>query len=221
MTQEFARDVEMQSPLHVTSQENLAHYIRKEWNTALMRDEGWGEPVCVLGAGIHDVAIPNVTADTLAKNVNFLLSTYYWECCHIIWVGNNAPLAEEAVEWPQTKSRMKEFDDMVRELVERNNTLREHMSFVDVHNASLDFPHKDNTHMINDWYQILGKELFVRVIFADYVNNDLRTTRITLEHELLELELRKAESPNLAAIIDRRIAQIKKDIEDITELEKA
>ena len=51
---------------------------------------------------------------------------------------------------------MTKFKDAVKDLIVGNAELRHMSSFVDVFDASINFPHNDHVHMVDSWYQELG-----------------------------------------------------------------
>ena len=94
MTIEFARDVELQSSMYRTTQENTAFYLREQFNTPeLVRQ--WGKPICVIGTGFHDMILLLVTddfnKDKFVDNVEWYLHIMKDVCSHIIWLTNTAP----------------------------------------------------------------------------------------------------------------------------------
>lgn len=159
---EFARDIEIQTPEFLTTQENLAAYIHRVWNTPDMIQE-WGKPMCVISAGIHDVAINNISTVDYLRNVNSMLKNFTSVCEHIIWLGNTAPSGGESHHL-QTIDNMKSWDNAVRELIGMETEFFHNMSFIDVHNASLTWPHDDHIHMKSDWYQQLGNNFFLPLV---------------------------------------------------------
>jgi hypothetical protein len=67
---EFARDVEIQSLEYTTTQQNVAQYLQRHWNTKEMMTD-FGRPICVVGAGVHDMTIPNVQLPVFLENVQW------------------------------------------------------------------------------------------------------------------------------------------------------
>ena len=154
MMMEFARDTEIQTPEFRTTQENIAAYIMRNWNSPDMLKH-WKKPICVLGAGNHDILIDGITTEDFVRNVKFMLTTMKPACEHMIWLGNTTNGKES--EYLQTMKQMKIFDRGVKEMLESEPELLGMMSFLDVIDASLTFPHADYIHMDDNWYSQLGK----------------------------------------------------------------
>eukprot|EP00977_Amphora_coffeiformis_P026313 scaffold25467_cov92-Amphora_coffeaeformis.AAC.1 len=57
---EFARDVELQTPQFSTTQENVASFLNRTWNTKEML-KIYEKPTCVVNTGHHDAIIGNLT----------------------------------------------------------------------------------------------------------------------------------------------------------------
>ena len=156
ISMEFAKDVELQTPEFQTTQENIAAYIDRVWNTAeLLKD--WGKSVCVLSAGNHDMVIANITTTVeYIQNVKFMLTNIMDSCCvHMIWLRNTTDI-KDYPEHIQTKEKMKLWDVSVKKMIEVEPTLHRMMSFIDVHNASLTHAREDHIHMDQNWYKLLG-----------------------------------------------------------------
>ena len=154
LTMEFARDTEIQTPQFQTTQENLAAYISRAWNSPQLLQD-WGKPVCVLGVGNHDVLLEGITTEDFVRNVRFMLMTMMPVCSHLVWLGNTTNGRES--EYPQTMKQMKVWDRAVKELVESEPDLLRMSSYVDVLDASITFPHADYIHMDATWYHELGR----------------------------------------------------------------
>mmetsp|Transcript_6838 Transcript_6838/g.10245 ORF Transcript_6838/g.10245 Transcript_6838/m.10245 type:complete len:423 (+) Transcript_6838:138-1406(+) len=167
-TQNFARDVELQTPEFHTTQENYAAYISRTWNTPeLVRD--WGKPICVMREGMHNIinrAIRGMDKDVFdakfTDNILWVLKTYQPVCQHFVWLGNTAN-GNETLANPfhflQTMENMKQMDTEIKEVIESEPELRSMVSFIDVHDASLFRPHMDFVHMGSDWCTDLGNWL--------------------------------------------------------------
>lgn len=153
---EFARDVEVQSPEHGTTQENVASYISKSWNNPLHILETWDKPICVISTGHHDAMIPGITVDDYLTNVRWYLFIMKPVCGHIIWLTNTAPAIDDT-NFPQTVELLQSYNDGVYKLIESTPEFTESVSFMDVFPASLSWPHHDHIHMDGEWYQNLGK----------------------------------------------------------------
>lgn len=157
---EFARDVEIQTPEFPTTQENLAAYIERVWNSPGLLQE-WGKPICVLNAGLHDAAIPNITTEIYLRNVKFMFTHLMRACEVIIWLGTSSPDVES--EYVQTPALMKTWNYALQNMIESEETFRAAISFIDIHDASFVYPHVDNVHLHKKWYQLLG-EFFFRLL---------------------------------------------------------
>ena len=112
---EFAKDVDLQTPEFQTTQENIAAYIDRVWNTA-------GKSVCVLSAGNHDMLIANNTTVEYIQNVKVMLTNMMDSCVHIIRLGNTADI-KDYPENIQRKEKMKLWDVSVKETIEAEPTL--------------------------------------------------------------------------------------------------
>jgi hypothetical protein len=164
ISMEFARDVEIQSPHYGTSQENIALLFLNttKWNQDLIRSS-FGPTACVIGAGIHDMILPNMTLSVFMHNVKWYLRLLHPTCGHFIWVANTAPRASTQHRYPQSFSRMLEWNAAIRHMLESTPDFMHKSSFLDVFEASISFLHKDNIHMDPSWYRALG-EFFVSLI---------------------------------------------------------
>jgi hypothetical protein len=149
---EFSRDVELQTPEFRTTQENVAAYISKTFNTdALVED--FGKPICVANTGVHDAMIPNITLAKYVTNVEWYLHLLKAQCRHVIWISTTAPATNKFI---QTSKQTKEWDAAVKQMISASTTLRPVTSFVDVFSASARTKHADNIHMTQQWYNALG-----------------------------------------------------------------
>jgi hypothetical protein len=161
ISSEYARHVELQSPHHLTTQENIALFLRRFYNTnGLIRD--WGMPICLVNSAVHDAAIPGITTETYVSNIEWYLKILSRECELIIWLGSTAPLGLYPDRFPQTKQRMFTWNAAVREAIHQRPELN--AVFVDVYNASEEYEHRDNIHMHESWYEALA------AFFADAVS---------------------------------------------------
>lgn len=152
---EFARDVEVQSPEHGTTQENVASYLSKSWNNPWPLLETWDKPICVISTGHHDAMIPGITTADYLSNVRWYLSVMLPVCGHVIWLTNNAPATDDT-DFPQTVELLKSYNDGVYDLIQSTPELYDKVTFMDVFAASLAWPHGDYIHMDPEWYQNLG-----------------------------------------------------------------
>lgn len=154
MTMEFARDRVLQTPELGTTQENIAAYISNTWNTPeLVRD--WGKPICVFSGGNHDIIVPGMSKEKFTSNVQWMLKTLQPQCHHMIWL-SNTPNKRKS-RFPQHIAIMKSWDGGVKDLIAADPDLLGMSSFIDVLDASLNFPHADYIHMDDKWYKELGK----------------------------------------------------------------
>ncbi|GKY93428.1 hypothetical protein MPSEU_000310300 [Mayamaea pseudoterrestris] len=150
---EFARDVEMQSDLFTTTQENNAVFINASYNSdGLVRD--WGKPYCIVSTAHHDAGIQNMTREKYLANVEWYLGVLNSHCESIIWLGATAPKQTEPFPYPQTVNQTRSWNAGVQEIVERMPELN--TVFMDVLEASRLAEHHDNIHMGGDWYQVLA-----------------------------------------------------------------
>jgi hypothetical protein len=149
----FARDVEMQSPEFTTTQENIAAFIDRNYNTPMLVED-WGKPVCVVNTGIHDVLIPHITTAKFLSNVEWYLSLLSQQCEYIIWIATTAPETDQRV---QKISQTQSWNVGVKNILSRTPELLHKIAFVDVFEASRSWPHRDNIHMDSAWYEQLGR----------------------------------------------------------------
>jgi len=151
---EFARDVEMQTPEYRTTQENIAAFLSRTFNSD-RSVEAFGRPVCVVCVGHHDVLIPGITLSRFVENVEWYLGLLIQECEHILYIGNTPPATDK---FRQKKGQTREWNQAVRSLLERSPQFREKCSFLDPFDASLslDYSHDGNIHMDARWYHDLA-----------------------------------------------------------------
>lgn len=145
---EFARDVEVQTEHCSTTQECLAYYLERDWNTVDITED-FGRPICVVGTGHHDVGVANITQEIFLTNVDRYITLLSAQCDHIIWLSNNCPQSDD---YFQKANQTREWNMGMRDILMR----RSHASFVDVFEASRIHLHDDNIHMNSDWYRMLG-----------------------------------------------------------------
>jgi hypothetical protein len=151
---EFARDVEFPSLDYRTTQETVVRgYLEQQWNapnTRLLTD--FGRPICVVSAGFHDAAIPNITQASYMANVawyvNLLLDH---ACAHVVWLGNTCPQTDN---YEQKQLVVHQWNHAVRDHLWRYHNDR--TSYIDVYNASIPYARRDNLHMAGQWYNLLG-----------------------------------------------------------------
>ena len=159
---EFARDVEIQTPEFKTSQENIAWFIHSHYNSdPWFLNHFGGHPVCVASAGIHDLAVPHNTQQQFVANVEWFLHVLLAPCSHVIWLQNTAPLKKNASQtdlpYPQNQVNMRQWNEAVHYHLNASQTLpKERLTIIDPFDASIDYPHNDNVHLITEWYKALG-----------------------------------------------------------------
>lgn len=156
ITIEFARDVEMQSPEFLTTQENIAVFLDRDYNTPILVED-FGKPVCVVNTGHHDVVIPKITRSMFLSNVEWYLTLLNPQCESIIWIATTAPLSITAGKYFQTVNQTQSWNAGVKEILARTPKLLPKAVFVDVFEASRSWPHNDNIHMNDAWYAHLGR----------------------------------------------------------------
>lgn len=125
---EFARDVEWQTELFPTTQENTAHLLLKNQ-----------QALCFMGAGFHDMIIPNHTLEKFVMNVQWYLRLFLEEtqaCRHVVWITNNAPMYEEHEEYIQTVGRVKDWNQAAIQAITSDESLRTQTTIVDVFEAA-------------------------------------------------------------------------------------
>ena len=161
MTIEFAKDVEMQSPEYLTTQENIMHYIQREWNTLeLVHD--FGKPICFVNAGTHDSAVGGITRDKFLENVQWYIGLLRMACSQVFWIATVSPLQETPEPGrPQTINVTRSWNDGIRQLISTSDeyTLDPFVAYIDVWEASRLMPHYDNVHMGAQYYASLASLL--------------------------------------------------------------
>lgn len=138
---EFARDVEMQSDRFLTTQENVAYYLKHKFNSDGLR-KYWQQPTCIVNTGHHDVLVPNITKESYVENVRWYLRLLAAECRSIIWIATNAPLSND---YEQKINNTKAWGLAVKQLLQEDVLLRSRSLYLDVFEASLTFEHRDNS----------------------------------------------------------------------------
>jgi hypothetical protein len=147
---EFARDVILQTQNHTTSQENIAMFMHHNYNTPTLI-EAFGKSYCFVNTGHHDAAIQGMTKEVYVENVEWYLRLLQTECHQIIWISTTSPRDNSRV---QKINSTFEWGNAVWEMLANQIDLP--VAFVDVFNASVSFPHRDNIHMASDWYSALA-----------------------------------------------------------------
>jgi len=95
---EFARDVEIQTQSTRTTQETVSRYLAHR-----PRD------ICVVSAGIHDMAIPKITDEQFLLNVAFYLQQLLGGCAHIVWVTMSSVKGNP--KHPQMNDRIRRWNE--------------------------------------------------------------------------------------------------------------
>lgn len=97
MMVEFAKDVELQTSLFTTTQENTAYFIHEHYNTPALVEK-FGKPICVVSTGFHDMTLlvksTHFGMERFVENVKWYLTKMQEVCSHIVWLTNAAPSAE-------------------------------------------------------------------------------------------------------------------------------
>ena len=141
---EFAKDVEMQSDASNTTQETVALYLKKKPRTDL----------CIVAAGLHDMAIPGISDTQYGKNLKWYLNLLQPHCSRMIYIGQTSVMGDP--RYKQTNPRIKAWNSITSALISNMNfTL-----FVDVYESSINGKHVDNTHMHAHYYRALKRMIF-------------------------------------------------------------
>jgi hypothetical protein len=158
LTVEFARDVELQTELYSTTQENLlSNYIANNWNAPIEMIHEFGRPICIASAGLHDMSIQNVAKAVYIQNVQWYLNILSSQCDYIIWLANTCPLSNN---YAQTDDKTYEWNVAVWDVLLSSEYPFGYKSFyLEVFNSSISFDHEDNVHMGKNWYELLASLL--------------------------------------------------------------
>ena len=136
---EFARDVEIQTNAASTTQEAVGQYLARR-----------GREICIVSAGVHDLAIPNVTKDTFFRNVAFYTRQLKRGCAEIVWVTMSSVRGD--VGRPQKNDVILKWNDgLIR------GDFPDISAILSVYDMSTKFPHKDNVHLSPEYYTALAK----------------------------------------------------------------
>ena len=154
---EFARDVEWQTELYSTTQENLAHLLLPDKHA-----------ICFVGAGLHDMIMPLHSRARFQRNVAWLVRLLVLEqhnvCQHVVWILNNAPLYEQHENYTQTVETVRDWNAAVVETFVHDTVLRPYVTIVDVFEAARYEHHCDNIHMGYPWYAALSQLVLLCVV---------------------------------------------------------
>ncbi|CAB9514660.1 expressed unknown protein [Seminavis robusta] len=163
---EFARDVELQSTQFQTTQENVAQFMQNHFNGPISLQTSFGgKPICVVSAGIHDMAIANMSASNFVGIVDWYLELLQQQCDSIVWLQNAAPQRHSGTD-PFAKFAKQHWVSVE----EWNRAVHQHFNdttaldnsrilVMDVFEASKEWPfdtEDDNIHKSTDWYRKLA-----------------------------------------------------------------
>jgi hypothetical protein len=145
---EFARDAEMQSTLFQTTQENIAYYLNKTWNSheAL---QIWEKPTCIVNSGSHDIGIRAITRDLFVSNVKWYTSLLAEQCDTIIWIATTSPRSDD--ENIQSKGATLSWNSGVQKMLEETPVLQDKSAFIDVFEPSITYEHVDNSKFLDEF----------------------------------------------------------------------
>lgn len=127
---EFARDVELQTKEHKTSQAVVGAYIRTH-----------PFELCVVSTGIHDMRLKELTDEQYVENVWYYVQQLEG-CTKVIWVLTNS--VRENTKYPQVNKRIKRWNRMIQE---DSRIAGRVFHFIDAYTLSTKFHHTDNVHM--------------------------------------------------------------------------
>ena len=139
---EFANDVEIQTNSLRTTQQVVGEYLSKN-----------NKDVCFVSAGIHDLAISNLTEHGYVKNVLRYISLLRDGCTRIIWKSMSA--SKDDTSFPQRNLQIRAWNKAVRA------SLPIDVAFLDVYSTSASgkWKHVDNVHLEGAYYRALGNAL--------------------------------------------------------------
>ena len=163
---EFSRDVELQTNMFNTTQENLAVFLRKWIKKAGTKVK---HSICVINVALHDMGISKLDDSSYFANIKWMFKVFNPVCGHFIWIHTAAVLGYQ--QWPQTNSRLKTWNDGILDILTSSPHLQYKASFVDVFAASVNWKHTDNVHMDDNWYIFLG-DMFVKLARSESIEVD-------------------------------------------------
>ena len=163
---EFCRDVELQTPLFHTTQENVAFYLSNAFNSQ-SNLKIWQKPICIVSSASHDMTIQNLTTALYVRNVRWYLSFLELQCESLIWIAYTAPATDN---YQQKIGLIREWNLAVKNLLATDYILSEKTIFIDVFEASVTSEHKDNIHMRSLWYHRLSN-LVGNNLYSDWSSN--------------------------------------------------
>lgn len=167
---DYVRDVEIQSNLYNTTQQHVAGFLRRHWTSSFTLNKDFGGlPYCVWSTTSADLKIPSITLQIYLKNVEQYLLLMKPHCSHIIWLGNIAPKKK------QYREQVRLWNDGTRNMIQSHPQLREHVTEINVFEASLIYGgYQGNFYMDDPWYWLLGK------YFLELSQNILTFTNATI-----------------------------------------
>lgn len=154
---EFFRDVEIQSDLWSTSQENILHYY------LVPKYKDLKGVTFIFASGIHDVQLGNATCDrfcVVEKNMKWLIKLWKDNLpnVHFVWLGHSTTQSD--VRYSQTAEVMRRVDEIAIELCRQN-----HISTFNFFDTSTRFPDflEDNIHHTRRYY-VAQSKIVLKVI---------------------------------------------------------
>lgn len=144
---EFARDVELQTPESLYTQENVVSYLER-------KKESFGRMACVVGTLYHDVKLAGGDEAVYLANVRWYLGLLLrGPCSHVVWIG--APARAQEVGVPQSIDLLRQWNGGVEEIL-RSTEFRSVTTFVDQLEATRGWPHRDIIHLDEEYSHFLG-----------------------------------------------------------------
>ena len=129
---EFARDVELQTEEHQTTQSLVGAYIQTH-----------PFKMCVVSAGIHDMRIPRLVNNPQLYVENVWYFVQQLEGCQkIVWVLTSS--TRDNTKYPQVNKRIKLWNRLIQEDSRISGRV---FFFLDAYTLSTKFRHKDNVHL--------------------------------------------------------------------------
>jgi hypothetical protein len=100
------------------------------------------KPTCIVNSGHHDVLIQGMTEETYVANVKWYLHLLAGQCERLLWLATTSP---ETNNFPQKINTTRVWGLAVKDMLEQDAVLGMKSVYIDVFEASRDFPHKDNS----------------------------------------------------------------------------
>jgi len=159
---EFARDVEMQTELEQTNttQESVARYLQ---NKECLKDPF----ICVVNTGIHDMLILDSDGDTFVENVAWYVTLIQPCCRHLIWIQLTAILDDEA--YRQRNWVIELWNSKVQTLLQ-GDRFHNWTTVVDPYTVSMTWPHNDNVHLNQSYYEAFSALFSPFLLYGDLEN---------------------------------------------------